>query len=110
MMMQRNFSSMSIIFAALSCTGRYRRNYHTPPSTASRHLRYRRVGGWYRSTGQRPRSNYTVSELRVSVEEKRFCTVQRMLGLAMVLEGAKRSDAARLAGMDRQTLQRSPPR
>lgn len=30
--------------------------------------------------------------------------VRRLLGLALVLDGRKRADAARLAGMDRQTL------
>lgn len=30
--------------------------------------------------------------------------VRRLLGLALVLDGRKRAEAARLAGMDRQTL------
>jgi transposase len=41
---------------------------------------------------------------RAAARERDAAAVRRMLALALVLEGASRADAARTAGMDRQTL------
>jgi len=41
---------------------------------------------------------------RLAAESRETNAARRMLALAMVLEGAPRRDAARVAGMDRQTL------
>ena len=51
------------------------------------------------------RSNHTAAELRVSAARNGDAAKsRRLLAIAMVLEGASRLDAARQAGMDRQTL------
>jgi len=41
---------------------------------------------------------------RAAARERDAAAARRMLALALVLEGASRADAARAAGMDRQTL------
>ncbi len=41
---------------------------------------------------------------RAAGRERAGAASRRMLALALVLEGASRTEAARLAGMDRQTL------
>jgi transposase len=41
---------------------------------------------------------------RAAARERDAAAARRMLALALVLEGASRADAARMAGMDRQTL------
>ena len=51
------------------------------------------------------RTEHTVAELRrYAACSADGSVARRLLALAMVLEGHKRADAARLAGMDRQTL------
>lgn len=51
------------------------------------------------------REDHDAASLRRSAAESRDANAaRRMLAIAMVLEGASRRDAARLAGMDRQTL------
>lgn len=51
------------------------------------------------------RSNHTAAELRVSAARNGDAAKsRRLLAIAMVLEGTSRLDAARQAGMDRQTL------
>ena len=40
----------------------------------------------------------------ISIIREHHDAARRMLALALVLEGASRGDAARAAGMDRQTL------
>lgn len=51
------------------------------------------------------RTDYTPGELRaIAARSKDTAQTRRLLAIAMVLEGASRLDAARQAGMDRQTL------
>jgi transposase len=51
------------------------------------------------------RTEYTAAELRChAVGSANVATARRLLALALVLDGHKRADAARSAGMDRQTL------
>lgn len=51
------------------------------------------------------REDHDAASLRRCAAESRDANAaRRMLAIAMVLEGATRRDAARLAGMDRQTL------
>ena len=51
------------------------------------------------------REDHDAASLRRAAAESRDANAaRRMLAIAMVLEGATRRDAARLAGMDRQTL------
>ena len=51
------------------------------------------------------RVQYGADELReLAVKSCDTAVARRLLAIAMVLEGASRSDAARQAGMDRQTL------
>lgn len=51
------------------------------------------------------RTDYTPGELRaIAARSKDTSQTRRLLAIAMVLEGASRLDAARQAGMDRQTL------
>jgi len=51
------------------------------------------------------RTDLTVAELRAaSTKSKDGTQVRRILALAMVLEGRSRTEAARLNGMERQTL------
>lgn len=51
------------------------------------------------------RCNHTASDLRnLAVKSANASQTRRRLALAMVLEGMKRADAARVAGMDRQTF------
>ena len=51
------------------------------------------------------RTEYTATELRChAVGSANVATARRLLALALVLDGYKRADAARSAGMDRQTL------
>jgi transposase len=51
------------------------------------------------------RMDHTAAELRVRAARSRdSAQSRRLLAIAMVLEGASREDAARQAGMDRQTL------
>src|SRR5450756_1338932 len=50
-------------------------------------------------------SDLTAMELRVAAgREKNSAASRRMLALAMVLDGADRTSAAKTCGMDRQTL------
>jgi len=52
-----------------------------------------------------PRMDHTLSELRGLVARTRdVAQSRRLLAIAMVREGSSRLDAARQAGMDRQTL------
>jgi transposase len=51
------------------------------------------------------RTEYTADELRrQAARTDDAAVVRRLLALALVLDGRKRADAARLVGMDRQTL------
>ncbi len=51
------------------------------------------------------RTEFSTAELRRKVGRARdVCQSRRLLALAQVLEGASRNEAARNAGMDRQTL------
>jgi transposase len=51
------------------------------------------------------RTEHTAAELRViATKSKEPAQTRRLLAIAMVLEGSSRLDAARRAGMDRQTL------
>jgi len=51
------------------------------------------------------RKDYTVGEVRrLAKRAKDACQVRRLLAIAAVLEGASRSEAAKIGGMDRQTL------
>src|SRR5271165_5429874 len=51
------------------------------------------------------RMDHTAQELRaLAAKSKDTAQARRLLAIAMVLEGASRLDAARQAGMDRQTL------
>jgi transposase len=51
------------------------------------------------------RTEHTPAELRaIAARSKDTAQARRLLAIAMVLEGATRLDAARQAGMDRQTL------
>ena len=51
------------------------------------------------------RTDHTSSELRaLSGSRADAAQVRRLLALAMVMDGRPRSEAASLAGMDRQTL------
>ena len=51
------------------------------------------------------RTEHTAAALRQhAVRSTDACVACRLLGLALVLDGHKRGDAARAAGMDRQTL------
>lgn len=51
------------------------------------------------------RQDHSASELRrIASQTKNAAQARRCLALALVLEGASRTDAARAAGMDRQTL------
>ncbi len=51
------------------------------------------------------RIDYTATELReLAVKSRDAAQSRRLLAIAMVLEGSSREDAARQAGMDRQTL------
>ena len=53
----------------------------------------------------RLREDYSAADLRDLAKGARTAAAsRRMLALAMVLEGAKRSEAAKAGGMDRQTL------
>jgi len=51
------------------------------------------------------RTEFSAGELRCEAKRSRDASQsRRLLALALILEGASRSEAARLAGMDRQTL------
>ena len=51
------------------------------------------------------RTEHTAEQLRaLAANSKNVAQARRLLAIAMVLEGASRLDAARQAGMDRQTL------
>lgn len=51
------------------------------------------------------RTDLSATELRMSAAATRdACVARRLLALALVLEGSNRTEAARLCGMDRQTL------
>lgn len=51
------------------------------------------------------RADYTVSEIRQFAKRaKDAAQARRLLAIAAVLDGASREDAAKLGGMDRQTL------
>ena len=51
------------------------------------------------------RADYSAAELRLMAKSARTAAAsRRMLALAMVLEGAKRAEAAKAGGMDRRTL------
>ena len=51
------------------------------------------------------RTEHTAAELRgLAAKSTNAAQARRMLALAMVMEGMTRAEAARLAGMDRQTL------
>ena len=51
------------------------------------------------------RNDHTPAELRASAAKSNDAAkARRLLAIAMVLEGTSRLDAARQAGMDRQTL------
>ena len=51
------------------------------------------------------RTEHTAAELRaLAAKSDDAAVTRRLLALALVLDGHKREDAARLAGMDRQTL------
>src|SRR5512137_1813124 len=51
------------------------------------------------------RSGYTSSEVRqLAKRAKDAAQARRLLAIAAVLDGASRADAARIGGMDRQTL------
>jgi transposase len=53
----------------------------------------------------RVRDDYSAATLRRLAKSARtLAASRRMLALALVLEGAKRSEAAKAGGMDRQTL------
>lgn len=51
------------------------------------------------------RMDLSATELRMSAAATRdACVARRLLALALVLDGSNRTEAARLCGMDRQTL------
>jgi transposase len=51
------------------------------------------------------RRDLSAAELReLAASERDGAVVRRLLGIALILEGASREDAARCSGMDRQTL------
>ena len=51
------------------------------------------------------RTEHTAADLRrLAGQSGDAAVARRLLGLALVLDGCKRADAARLAGMDRQAL------
>ncbi len=51
------------------------------------------------------RTDHTAGELReLAVKSRDAAQTRRLLAIAMVLDGSSRADAARQAGMDRQTL------
>lgn len=51
------------------------------------------------------RTEYAAAELRgLAAKSTNAAQARRMLALAMVMEGTTRAEAARLSGMDRQTL------
>ena len=51
------------------------------------------------------RTDLSATELRMAAAATRdACVARRLLALALVLEGSNRTEAARLCGMDRQTL------
>ena len=53
------------------------------------------------------RTEHTAAELRQLADQSDDATVARRLlapALALILDGSRRADAARLAGMDRQAL------
>lgn len=51
------------------------------------------------------RHEYTADELRrLAVQSENVAQARRLLAIAAVLDGASRADAARIGGMDRQTL------
>src|SRR5215510_12281421 len=51
------------------------------------------------------RTDYTASEVRrFAKRAKDAAQVRRLLAIAAVLDGASREDAAKIGGMDRQTL------
>jgi len=50
------------------------------------------------------RGEYDASDLRAAARDADGKTAARLLGLAFVLEGCTRAEAARRCGMDRQTL------
>jgi hypothetical protein len=50
------------------------------------------------------RVDYTAGELRSFAANSAPAPIRRLLAIAMVLEGSSRFDAARRAGMGRQTL------
>lgn len=51
------------------------------------------------------RTDHTAKELRgLATRSDNADQARRLLAIAMILDGASRADAARLAGMDRQTL------
>ncbi len=53
----------------------------------------------------KPRTDYSVDELRrLAKSSKEPNQSRRLLSLAAVLDGMNRADAARIGGMDRQTL------
>ena len=53
----------------------------------------------------RVRDGYSAAELRRLARSARTSAAsRRMLSLALVVEGAKRAEAAKAGGMDRQTL------
>ena len=53
----------------------------------------------------RIRDDYSAADLRHLAKSARTCAAsRRMLALVLVLEGAKRAEAAEACGMDRQTL------
>lgn len=57
------------------------------------------------------RSDYTSAELRaLGARSTDGAQVRRLLALALVIDGYSRSEAARLSGMDRQTLRDWVPR
>ena len=51
------------------------------------------------------RSDYTADQLRrLARQSKDVAQARRLLAIAAVLDGASRAEAARIGGMDRQTL------
>ena len=57
------------------------------------------------------RADYSAAELRrLAAVTKNASQSRRLLSLAGVLDGMNRTEAARIGGMDRQTLQRAWPR
>src|SRR4051794_37093629 len=85
---------------------------HGPPTVRSRGRRYEAVGrrldadhGRARMTIAITRRELSAGELRREAKRCRdAAAARRMLALALVLEGSSRQEAARHAGMDRQTL------